>query len=277
MVKTRKFPVIFIIVVSILCMAVGLFTELDSGMTVAALIGCIPSMILLVLIYRADSIEHEPLGLLIRLFFAGGFISCILAVIGEIIMENVIDLFFEQETILYLIVENFIGVALIEELSKYVSLKFLSWKKPAFNYRFDGVVYGVTTAIGFEVIENIEYIIQSEVGNLTTAFIRASFPGHAIFGIYMGYNYGQAKVLEKRGDKAGAKRMRIRGVIVATLIHGLYDFLCSFDTVIFLCAGVPLVILLNVFAYKNVKKYRSQDVPVEEPAAVEASADETTE
>ncbi len=262
MFNTRKFPVIFIVVVSLLCLLVGIFTEIDTGMSIATFVGCIPSMVLLVLIYKADSIESEPIGLLIKLFFAGGIISGIMAVAGEIVLEGALDLFVAEDTLLYLVIDNFLCVALVEEFSKFFCLKWLSWKRPEFNYRFDGVVYAVTTAIGFEVFENIEYIIGSEIGNLSTAFIRASFPGHAIFGIYMGYYYGQAKTLEQRGDKAGAKRLRISGLVVATLIHGLYDFLCSFDTWIFVLAGIPLIVILNVFAYKNVKKFQSQDTPV---------------
>ena len=110
------------------------------------------------------------------------------------------------------------------------------------------------------------YLINSSSG---TAFSRAAFPGHCIFGIYMGYYYGQAKHLELAGQTAQAKSMRRKGVLIATGLHGLYDFCCLYvqsapDLLIFILvvAVIALMVILNVTAYKNIKKYAQEDQEV---------------
>ena len=269
--KSGKGMFIAIAIYSALSLLIGAFTEFESGMLTASIVGIVPSIILLVFVYRLDKMEKEPFKLLLKLFFGGGIISLILALLAEIVLAYGLNMIFgfaeepeygtiEMSTyIIYCLISNFICVALVEELSKYVVLKKVSWKNPAFDYRFDGVVYSVVTAIGFEIFENIEYIITSETGSLSTAIIRTSFPGHAIFGLYMGYFFGKAKALEHQGDIRGAKSLRIRGILVATAIHGLYDFLCSFGNLVFFIGVIPLVIILNLLAFRNVQKFQSED------------------
>ncbi len=276
--KAQKKAMIGIAVYSVLALVLGAFFALEANPGIAALVGIVPSIIILVLIYRLDSVEKEPVKLIIKLFIGGGILSLIIALIGELVFGYVLNAafgvvdtenpelslggFYSITHIIYELISNFICVAIIEEFAKYIVLKKFSWKNQAFDFLFDGVVYSVATAIGFEVIENIVYIFGSGAGMLGTAILRTAFPGHAIFGIYMGYYYGKAKSLEVNGDPAGAKKLRIKGILIATAIHGLYDFLCSFDTLVFFIGIIPLVVVLNVFAFKNVIKYQGEDATV---------------
>ena len=92
----------------------------------------------------------------------------------------------------------------------------------------------------------------------------------AVFGIYMGYYYGIAKSHEIHGDLEGSKKLRKKGLIITILIHGGYDFLCmlgssSENELIQILTGLLLLIsmvVLNVTAYKNIKKYAYYDSPV---------------
>ncbi len=262
----RRMPIIVIIVLTIGLTLSAVFME-DSSMTLAAAVSSVPGIVLLFLIYRLDNIEPEPVGLLVKLFLCGGLIATVVAGLIEMVLDGFINILFGDNIILYCLAEAFILAAATEELCKYTILKFLTWKHPAFNYRFDGVVYSTAVAIGFEVIENLLYLIDSTAG---TAFTRAAFPGHCIFGIYMGYYYGQAKNLELNGDKKGASVMRKKGVITAILIHGFYDFVCFIGAVpesdvaqlLIMLGLVLLMVILNVTAYKNIKKYAYEDKPV---------------
>ncbi len=195
----RKMPIVVIIVLTLGFFISGLFME-EGSMNVAAAVSCVPGIVLLCLIYKLDNIEPEPVGLLVKLFLAGGFVATI-------------------------------------------------------------------AAIGFDVIENLLYLVDSTAD---TAFIRAAFPGHCVFGIYMGYYYGQAKTLELSGDVKGAKVMRKKGVLTAIMIHGFYDFICFIGEYpesellqILISIGlVLLMVVLNVTAYKNIKKFAYNDTPV---------------
>ena len=262
----RALPYIVIIVLTLGFSIAALFTESDR-MDLALAISCIPGIVLLFLIYRMDRIEPEPLPLMLKLFLGGGFLATLSAIIIEFIIGGMIDLIFEPDTIIYCFLEAFIVAALTEELCKYSVLKLLSWKSPSFNFRFDGVVYSTAVAIGFEVIENVLYLAESAVG---TALARAAFPGHCVFGIYMGYYYGQAKTLELDGDIKGSKKMRKKGIITAILIHGSYDFICFLSSavdddllqlVLVLILTIVMVIL-NITAYKNINKFASEDAHV---------------
>jgi RsiW-degrading membrane proteinase PrsW (M82 family) len=262
----RRMPIIVIIVLTLGFFISGMFME-DGSMNVAAAVSCIPGIVLMFLIYKLDNIEPEPVGLLVKLFLAGGFVATIAAMLIEMVLDGFINIFFSGSVLLYCFAEAFILAAATEELCKYACLKFLTWKHPAFNYRFDGVVYSTAVAIGFDVIENLLYLVDSTAD---TAFIRAAFPGHCVFGIYMVYYYGQAKTLELNGDIKGAKAMRKKGVLTAILIHGFYDFICFIggypeSELIQLLISIGLVLLmvvLNVTAYKNIKKFAYNDTPV---------------
>ena len=43
----------------------------------------------------------------------------------------------------YLLLDNFLVVAVSEEVCKIVPVRLAAWKHPAFDYRFDAVVYSV--------------------------------------------------------------------------------------------------------------------------------------
>ncbi|MCR5403474.1 MAG: PrsW family intramembrane metalloprotease [Butyrivibrio sp.] len=259
----RALPYILIVVLTLGFSIAALFTESDR-MDLALAISCVPGIVLLFLIYRMDRIEPEPLPLMLKLFLGGGFLATLSAIIIEFAVGGVIESIFEPNTIVYCFLEAFVVAALTEELCKYAVLKLLSWKSPSFNFRFDGVVYSTAVAIGFEVIENVLYLAESAVG---TALARAAFPGHCVFGIYMGYYYGQAKTLELDGDIKGSKQMRKKGIITAILIHGSYDFICFLSSavdddllqLVLVLVLTIVMVILNITAYKNINKFASED------------------
>ena len=80
----------------------------------------LPAIALVVWIYRQDKVEKEPRGLLWKIFLFG-VLSVIPAMILEIILDEVFlvfMVFMDADTLCYVILDNFIGVALIEELCK---------------------------------------------------------------------------------------------------------------------------------------------------------------
>lgn len=262
----RKLPLVMIVLMT-LGLIITSFTMGAGSMTFAMGISCLQGIVLIFLIYRLDRVEPEPLSLLVKLFLFGAVLLPIVAMIIESVIEAVVDVVSGPGTILNSILNAFLVAAFTEEICKYAVLKKMTWRHPAFNFRFDGVVYSTTVAIGFEVVENLLYLIGSDAG---TAYLRSAFPGHCIFGIYMGYYYGQAKSLELMGDVKRSVRMRRKGVLVAILIHGIYDsvaMVCSGseNEILILMGMLALVVImcvLNVNAYKNIKRFAHEDTPV---------------
>ena len=206
-------------------------------MQLLLLIALGPAIALAVYIYRKDGVEHEPVNLLIRL--AGfGALSCVPAALAEMAIGSVIHSFVPQQSYLGALLDAFVVAALCEEVCKFFFLNRQTWRHPAFDYQFDGIVYAVTVSLGFAALENVEYVLQYGLG---TGLVRAitSVPGHAIFGVFMGYE----------GDTEREQHFKRLAVVVPLLLHGTYDFFAmtmQFDgrfTILFFAflAGLYLV------------------------------------
>ena len=116
-------------------------------------------------------------------------------------------------------------------------MRRFAWKHPAFDYRFDAVVYCVFSALGFAALENILYVAQF---GLSVAVPRAllSVPGHFFFAVYMGIYLGEAKRAEREGEGFLRDRFLRESILVPVLLHGfdaqpslgiLYTFLSMFQ------------------------------------------------
>lgn len=217
----------------------------------------LPAIALVVWIYRQDRVEKEPKGLLWKVFLFG-VLSVIPAMILEILLEEVFLVFVDEDTLCYVILDNFIGVAMIEELCKMKAAKRAAWKHPAFNYKFDAIVYCVTSALGFAAIENVMYCMDADI---ETAVTRAllSVPSHAIDGVIMGYFFGVAKEAELVGRRRRRKRYLRLSVFMPMIEHGIYDTALSLDSDWILLFFFLFVIAVDIWAVKFVKKQSKED------------------
>ncbi len=224
------------------------------------LLAVLPGVVLFATIWKQDKIEKEPAGLLWSLFF-GGALTTVSAMLfgwigGEVLLDGL-----ESTSLTYLLLDNFIVTALVEEGGKYFVLRRKTWRHPAFNYTFDAVVYAVTASLGFAVLENILYVLDSDI---TTALLRAvlSVPGHAFDAVYMGYFYGRAKAAQMAGDRR-AMRGNLRAALWApVLLHGFYDFCLETESGLFTIIFIVFDIALTVFAIRRIKKLSRSDAPV---------------
>ena len=230
-------------------------------MTMVLVTGLLPVAVLLFYIYSHDKIEKEPPGLLIKLLFFG-CLSCIPAVILETVWTNFLQgIGLNPYSVIYLLIENFLVVALAEEGSKRVLLKLGSWNNPAFNYVFDGVVYAVCVSLGFAGLENVLYI--SGFG-MDVAVVRglAAVPLHCICGVFMGHYYGLEKTYVVRGMVNEAKNAKLMGLLIPILIHGFYDFCASIDSEMMGYIWLIFVVVVDILAIRAVKRYAESDLPM---------------
>ena len=200
----------------------------ESEMLTAQIIGFIPTMALIIYLFCLDTIEKEPVGLLLKLFLVEGILCLLVVAFVEIAFENVALLFLDEDSTLFAVVDNLICVALVEEGFKFLVLRLFTWKHKAFNYRFDGIVYAAVTALGFAAFENVLYILDDGLG---TALLRmvSAVPGHCVDGILMGIFYGKAKMYAVQGRKAASKGCLILSLLAPIAEHGFYDFFAGMD------------------------------------------------
>ena len=219
----------------------------------------LPAAVLLYFIYKADKVEKEPVELLVKIFLYG-VVSTISAVILEVLGDEILGIFLYEDSFLFILLENFLVVALAEEFGKYFVVKKIAWKHPAFNYTFDAVVYAVFASLGFAVLENILYLTDA---SFTTAVMRGilAVPGHAIDAVFMGSYFGAAKRCEALGDKKGMKTNLQKALIVPVCIHGFYDFCLSISDYypIAILVFIVFEICITIYAIRKVKKLSASD------------------
>lgn len=206
----------------------------------------IPSVILLIFIYKMDKREKEPAKLLLGCF-GFGVLSIIPALILELGIGAFVEEFFQEGSLIYAVIDGFVVAAFSEELFKYLFLKAKTWKSPEFNCTFDGIIYAVFVSLGFATFENIFYVID---GGISTAVMRmfTSVPGHACDAVFMGYFYSRAKQANVEGDIAAEKRNKRLALWVPVVLHGIYDCLISFEEDI-VGEGVVILAILAWFAF----------------------------
>ena len=230
-------------------------------MTMVLVAGLVPCVVLLWYINKKDSIEKEPTGLLVKLIFLG-CLSTIPAMVLELVGTNILtSIGMDETSYLYIFVENFFIVALAEEGCKKLMLRLGSWKNPAFNYVFDGVVYGVCVALGFAGLENVLYI--SGFG-MEVAVVRglAAVPLHAICGVFMGHFYGLEKKYTATGMTGLAKNVKTLSIVIPVLIHGFYDFAASIGSDTFAYIWLGFVVLMDIVAIKAIRQYSGMDTSI---------------
>ncbi len=216
-------------------------------------IAVVPALYLMLQVYKADRIEKEPWGVLIGLVL-WGILSTAIAVALETAGTYVIAPLGEG-SLAYNLVLYFIIVGLSEEFSKYIILKWRTWRSSNFNCTFDGVIYSVFISLGFALWENIQYVA---IYGFETGIVRAftAIPGHASFAVFMGVWYGMAKRYDFMGEPGKSKRCRRLALIIPTIMHGVYDFTATYTglSLVFL-AFIALMFFLAIRDVKMMSKH----------------------
>ncbi len=221
----------------------------------------LPAVFLLVKVYKMDTIEKEPWSLLRKLLLWGA-ISGIPAALVESLLTGLLLSALTEGTVLYNLAAGFVVAALVEESFKFFFLYKFTFKSPAFNYRFDGVVYAVFVSMGFAILENVLYVFQGGLGVAVTRALLA-LPLHAACGVYMGIAYGQQKVLSLYRP-ASFSSVAAACLPTPILIHGFYDFCAFMQTDLFVLVFIVFVAAVFIITLKKLKKASREDGPVEE-------------
>ena len=231
------------------------FGLLTTGFLALALL---PAILLLVYTFRQDKIEKEPMNLLVRLIFMGvlaGFLSMALESVGTSLL-NMTPI--GSETKLYVILTCFLVVGAAEEGTKLLLMYKATWKHPAFNYTFDGVVYSVFTSLGFAMMENILYGVGFGPGVLVLRAL-LSIPGHMAFAVLSGMYYGRAKRYAAMGDHAKARSSIWTGYLMAVFLHGLYDTCATLDSVKAMVFFGLVVIAIYILIFRVLRREARED------------------
>ncbi|MEA4882083.1 MAG: PrsW family glutamic-type intramembrane protease [Clostridia bacterium] len=198
-------------------------------------VSVVPGALWLVYFYRKDKYEAEPPALVAKVFFVGA----LMIIPAGIIETPLRDILTNPPSFSALLLACILGIGLIEEYLKYWAVRRTVFHRPEFNEPVDGVIYGISAGLGFAAFENAMYATSYglQVGAMRavlTSIVHASFSG------IVGFAVGLAKFLPK------PVQMPVigRAILVAAVLHGLYDFLLITDLMNFY-----LTVLVVVFLY----------------------------
>jgi RsiW-degrading membrane proteinase PrsW (M82 family) len=208
-----------------------------------------PGAVIGLYIYLKDRYEPEPIRLVVLSFFLG-FVSIFITLVISFPVHWLIPI--NEKDLTEQAVHAFLLVALIEEFSKFIFVRWVLYPNKNFNEPFDGIVYAVSVSLGFAGLENIMYVMNSDNGAVT-GFMRmfTAVPAHATFAVLMGYYLGRAKC------EKGKPYLAWYGLIAATLFHGAYDYFwfVSFVPGLWMGAIASLVIGI-VLSRKAIKMHQ---------------------
>jgi RsiW-degrading membrane proteinase PrsW (M82 family) len=128
-------------------------------------------------------------------------------------------------------------VGLVEEIFKFLPFLIIM-RFSDFNEEIDGIFYASACALGFASYENVHYL-PGLAGFALFGRAFASPLSHTVFASLWGHMVGRARIRKKRFWPAIFK-----GVGLAALLHGLFDFLTFSPLLRFFAALLILAVWL---------------------------------
>lgn len=220
-------------------------------------------------IYWKDKHEREPIGLVVISFLLG-IVSTIVTLIISFPIDKIIPI--KESSLTEQAVHAFLLVALIEEFSKFIFVRWVLYPNKNFNEPYDGIVYAVSVGLGFAGFENILYVFNSENG-VATGILRmfTAVPAHATFAVLMGYFLGKAKFEHGKSNYAWI------GLGVATLLHGAYDYFWFISFVPGLWIGAIVSLIAGIIFSRSAIRIHQKASPFSKENMAKAEAGETTQ
>ncbi len=215
------------------------------------LLAIFPGLLISYLIYRLDRYEKEPWWQLTICFVLGASMVWIAYHVERMLGNSAYTMTVDMPSIVFTLLDAFVVVAFTEEILKFAVLRGYIFREESFNEPMDGIVYAVLVAMGFATAENIQYVME---GGWETGLVRmfTAVPAHGMLAVIMGYFLGIAKF-----ESYDRPRLYFRGVALAVLGHGAYDFfiLQQFYPAL---AGLALVLLILGYrlSYKLIRLHQ---------------------
>jgi len=231
---------------------------------ICVLLAPLPSLIWLAFYLRKDK-HPEPNKMVIKTFLWG-----VLMVPVAWILELGLSIVAEKKIILNKLLFVIIGFAFIEEILKYLVVRFWVLKKSEFDEPVDAMIYMIISALGFAAAENIYLLSQIDIVNIpiatiiefmVTRFLGATFL-HALASGIIGYFLAASLLTASKIRKIFVGT----GILAATILHSLFNYIIILNSQVIIdnmMRNFYLLILLMTMAviisamFKKINKYRS--------------------
>ena len=153
-------------------------------------------------------------------------IATILVSLSSFFLEEPLNTLFTSSSLTYILAENFITVAPLEELAKFIAVYIATKGFKSLRRKEDLIFYLIFSACIFSTLENLLYIFIYD-GDLLLALLRnfVSTPCHLFYSIVLGFFY--TLCLQHNTSKAG---YFLQGLLFASFFHGFMNFCLCYYT-----------------------------------------------
>ena len=237
---------------------------MDYTIIIYIILGIMPSLTLL-MYYLSKDLHPEPKRMILKIFLWGTLITLPVFFV-QIGLSRLLDVSDISNTA-YNLIYWFIIIAFSEELFKYLVIKLKVINSPHLDEPIDVMLYMVVAALGFAALENVLYLF-APAGQMSfdqmisraliidfVRFIGATFL-HTLCSAVIGYSLALSFCQVKRRYLSVGV-----GIILATLLHGLYDFsIMTLDgNIKFIIPAVVILTLafLVFWGFERLKKMKS--------------------
>lgn len=171
-------------------------------------------------LYQYDRVEPEPILVVLRVIFFGGFISTLIAGLTNSAFSSISGIPIGGQSLNFsqsFIISTFVGFN--EEITKAVVTILLVRNLKDLDEPIDAVIYATAVGLGFSIFENFQYTREHGLFNLVLRSFTA-MPLHIGLAAIWGYKIAEVKFLNGRNYFDSMKQ----AVLLAAGLHALYDF-----------------------------------------------------
>lgn len=204
--------------------------------------------------------------MILKIFFFGMLATIPTALLELGFFEIAKD--FSLSPLLLTILYAFLGIGFTEEMLKYLVVKKMALNHHELDEPVDLMIYMIVSALGFAALENLLILLPMSAN---FQFFEAAFVSifrfvgatflHALcsglIGYYLALSFCHAK---------NRLKLAIKGLLIATLLHGLYDFsIMEIDGNLKFILPILILMGLIIFVtigFQKIKKLKSVCLPV---------------
>jgi len=211
----------------------------------------LPMLFYLVVLWRMDKYDREPLQFVLAHFLWGAFGAIIIGIGGSFLLGTFTGLNGATNTSSSSLIQTIIFAPLSEEIAKGSFLLY-SVNSKKFDNITDGLLYGGVIGLGFGMTENFLYFItygDTPINWFYLVAIRSLFS--ALMHCVSTGTLGAFLALAKFSSNLGKNSLPLVGLFAAILIHFMWNSTVSFaNTFLFGLLFMIFLILFFLFIFR---------------------------
>lgn len=197
-------------------------------------LGFLPSFAWLIF-FRKEDIHPEPKKMIAKVFIYGALVT-LAALIAQYGIRDALNFLNISEFVFI----GFFLFAAAEEILKFFAAWKTVGKSKYFDEPADAMIYMITAALGFALVENLAVALGSgdareAVASITLRFVGATLL-HVLSSAIAGYYWAKALAIRRRsfdiveGDsiydrQSPNRRIILEGLAIASLLHAIFNYL----------------------------------------------------